>query len=270
MSAIAVREDLSTRTALSKSALTVADLCAHKAWHEIHHRRAIIPNPDMTFGSAVDAAVEQLLMASRAGLPRETVRPLEAAAEIIERNGIEIPMPEVEAAITAFERDILPAHDWTHCGLQVHLSTVMEGWGEVDGHPDIVLASGAIWDVKTSRRKKDTARTVELGFYALVREATTGEPVPEVGYLAWIRNVRPYWQTIATPVTDDLRAWTRERVDAYVRAKRADALLNRAATEPTNWTFPGGPRSGGLCRICQYSPIYGGPCRIAVMEGDDD
>ena len=270
MSAIVVRENLDVRTALSKSALTVADLCAHKAWHEIRHRRPFIPNPDMTFGSAVDAAVEQLLTASRAGLPRETARPLEAAAEVVERDGIEIPMPEVEVAVAAFERDIMPAHDWTLCGLQIHLSTVIEAWGEVDGHPDIVLASGAVWDVKTTKRLKDTARTVELGFYALLQEAISRKPVPEVGYLAWIRNKSPYWQTISTPVTDDLRAWTRERVDAYVRAKRADALLNRTATDPTNWTFPGGPRSGGLCRTCQYNPIYGGPCRIAVMEEDDD
>jgi hypothetical protein len=268
---LAVRDDLSQRTALSKSALTVADICGHKAWHELRHRRPMIPNPDMTFGSAVDAAVEQILKATRAGLPLAVAQPMEAAAEVVERNGVEIHLEEVEAAVAAFVRDILPAHDWAFVGLQVHLSTVMEGWGTVDGHPDIVLQSNAVWDVKTSKRSKETARTVELGFYALMLEASgTGAPVPEVGYLTWVRTKKPSWQTLSTPVTDEFRDWTRERVDAYVRAVRADALLNRGAGDPINWTFPSGPKNGNLCRTCQYNPTLGGPCRISVKGEDDD
>lgn len=270
MSAIAVREDLSQRTALSKSALAVADLCGQKAWQEIHHRRPFIPNPDVTFGSAVDAAIEQVLTVARAGLPPEAAQPMAAAAEIVARDGIEIHLEEMEVAVDAFRRDILPAHDWTLCGLQVHLSTVIDGWGDVDGHPDIVLHSGAVWDVKTSKRAKETARSVELGFYALVREAETGRSVPEVGYLTWVRARKPYWQTLSTPITDEFRDWTRERVDAYVRATRADALLNRAAAEPVNWTFPSGPKNGGLCRTCQYNPLFGGGCPMAVKGEDDD
>lgn len=269
MTALVVREDLDARTSLSKSALAVADICGNKAWLEIHHRRAFISNPDVAFGSAVDAAVEQVLMVARADLPPLLADPMAAAAVTVERNGIEIHLEEVEAAVDAFVRDILPAHDWTLCGLQVHLSTVMDGWGEVDGHPDIVLHSGAVWDVKTSKRSKETARSVELGFYALVSEAT-GKPVPEVGYLTWVRTKKPYWQTLSTPVTDDFRDWTRARVDAFVRAKRADELLNRNAQEPVNWTFPSGPKNGGLCRTCQYNPLMGGGCLMAVMEGSDD
>lgn len=270
-SALVARENLDARTSLSKSALAVADLCGQKAWLEIHHRRPFIRNPDVTFGSAVDAAVEQILKVARAGLPPETAQPMAAAAEVIERDGIEIHLEEVETAVATFVRDILPAHDWTLCGLQVRLSTVMDGWGEVDGHPDIVLHSGAVWDIKTSKRSKETARSLELGFYALVREAETGEPVPEVGYLTWVRLRKPYWQTLSTPVTDDFRAWTRERADAFVRAKRADELLNRAAAEPVNWTFPSGPKNGSLCRTCQYNPAFDGACRMAVTEeGDSD
>jgi hypothetical protein len=266
MTALAVREDLNQRTALSKSALNVADLCGMKAWLEIHHRRPLILVPDLVFGSAVDAAVEQVLKATAAGIPLGAARPMEAAAEIVERDGIEIHMEEVEAAIVDFVRDILPAHDWTECVLQAHLNVVMDGWGECDGHPDIVLRSDACWDVKTSKRAKETARTVELGLYALMIEATTGRPVPEIGYLTRVRTKTPTWQTLSTPVTDEFRDWTRERVDAFVRAKRADVLLNRNAVEPVNWTFPSGPKNGGLCRTCQYNPMFGGACRMAVRD----
>ena len=62
----AIREDLSQRTWLSKSQLNTADMCGQKAWLEIHHRRPFIPTEQTTFGSAVDAAVEQdLAHASR-------------------------------------------------------------------------------------------------------------------------------------------------------------------------------------------------------------
>jgi len=266
VNALAVRDDLATRTLLSKSALNVADICGNKAWMEIHHRRPFIGNPDVTFGSAVDAAVEQVLKAIAAGIPLGAAQPMEAAAEIVERDGISIHMEEVEAAITDFVRDILPAHDWTDCILQAHLNVVMDGWGECDGHPDIVLRSDACWDLKTSKRARGTARTVELGLYALMIEATTGRPVPEVGYLTRVRTKTPSWQTLSTPVTDEFRDWTREHVDGFVRARRADELLNRNAPEPINWTFPSGPKNSGLCRTCQYNPMFGGTCRMAVRD----
>ena len=267
MSATAVvRPDLSTRTALSKSALAVAELCGQKAWFEIHDRRPLIPNPDIAFGSAVDAGVENLLTAARAGTT-EAARPMDAAAIALERDGIEVNMDEVETAIVRFGTDVLPKYDWSLCRTQAHLNEELEDWGEVDGHPDIILADRAVYDVKTGKRAKETARSVELGLYALLVEAETGQPVPRVGYFAWVRLVKPYWQVIESDVSEEFRAWTTERVSAYVRAKRADELLNRRASVPVNWTFPSGPKNANLCLGCQYSPIMGGPCRMAPLEG---
>ena len=59
----AIRDDLSQRTALSKSQLAVADICGQKAWLEIHHRRPFIPDEKVTFGAAVDATVESVIRA---------------------------------------------------------------------------------------------------------------------------------------------------------------------------------------------------------------
>ncbi len=262
----AVREDLSQRTALSKSQLAVADICGQKAWLEIHHRRPFIPDEKTTFGSAVDAGVEAILKAARAGTDATPAAIQAAFLFAVERNGVDVSEDDVEDATTAFIRDVLPKHDWAGVTLQRHLNAEIEPWGEVDGHPDI-LFPGAVWDVKTSGRMKDTARTVELGLYALLAEAE-GHPVAEVGYFCWVRTKKPYWQTISTPITAEFLAWTRERVDAYVRARNADELLNRNNAVPVNWTFPSGPKNGGLCKGCQYNPTMGGDCRMAVTEGE--
>jgi len=260
-----VRDDLSQRTALSKSQLTVMDMCGQKAWLEIHHRRPFIPDERTTFGSAVDATVEQVIRRRDKEFGTDHADALtNAAREAIERNGVEVDLGLVSDAAEGFERDILPKHDWTGVELQRHLNAEIPGWGEVDGHPDILLP-GAVWDVKTSARMKDTARTVELGLYALLAEAE-GHPVAEVGYFCWVRTKKPYWQTISTPITPEFLDWTRERVDAYVRARNADVLLNGNAPEPVNWTFPSGPKNGGICRTCQYNPTLGGDCRMAVTE----
>ena len=261
-----IRDDLSQRTALSKSQLAVADICGQKAWLEIHHRRPFIPDEKVTFGAAVDAMVEQILKAARAGTDatEDAIESAFHAAE--ERNGVEVNETDATDAAHAFIRDVLPKHDWTGVTLQRRLNAEIEPWGEVDGHPDILLP-GAVWDVKTSGRMKDTARTVELGLYAILAEAE-GHPVAEVGYFCWVRTKKPYWQTISTPITPEFLAWTRERVDAYVRARNADVLLNRNATEPVNWTFPSGPKNGSLCNTCQYNPTNGGDCRMAVTDGE--
>jgi hypothetical protein len=265
----AIREDLSQRTWLSKSQLTAADICGQKAWLEIHHRRPFIPDEKTTFGSAVDAAVEAIIKDARAGRVPSQDALMSAARGAMERNGIDVDLDQVDDAAHAFIRDILPAHDWGGAELQRRLHVDIPGWGEVDGHPDILLP-GAVWDVKTSARMKDTARTVELGLYALLAALETGLPVAEVGYFCWVRTKKPYWQTISTPVTADFRAWTRERVDAYVRARNADVLLNKGVGEPVNWSFPGGPRNGSICKGCQYSPALGGDCRMAVLEETND
>jgi hypothetical protein len=262
----AVRDDLSQRTALSKSQLAVADICGQKAWLEIHHRRPFIPDEKTTFGSAVDAGVEAVLKAARAGSVVSSLAIESESRAAIERNGVEVDFDLVEDAIAAFIRDVQPKYDWSGVTLQRHLNAEIEPWGEVDGHPDVLLPGG-VYDVKTSGRMKDTARTVELGLYALLAEAE-GHPVAEVGYFCWVRTRKPYWQIISTPITPEFIAWTRERVDAYVRARNADVLLNRNAPEPVNWTFPSGPKNAGLCKGCQYNPMNGGDCRMAVTDGE--
>ena len=83
MTALVTRPDLSARTILSKSALTVADLCGSKAWFDIHDRRPLIPAENITFGSAVDAGVEQILTMRRAGMAIDERRSIAAAAEVI-------------------------------------------------------------------------------------------------------------------------------------------------------------------------------------------
>ena len=262
----AIRDDLSQRTALSKSQLAVADICGQKAWLEIHHRRPFIPDEKVTFGAAVDATVESVIRAHQVTgeYPEDQIE--SAARFAMERNGVDVDMEAVFDATDAFIRDVLPKHDWTGVTLQRRLNAEIEPWGEVDGHPDILLP-GAVWDVKTSARMKDTARTVELGLYAILAEAE-GHPVAEVGYFCWVRTKKPYWQTISTPITPEFLAWTRERVDAYVRARNADVLLNRNAAEPVNWTFPSGPKNGSLCNGCHYNPTNGGDCRMAVTDGE--
>ena len=265
---VSVRPNLDARTDLSKSALTTAEMCGQKAWLEIHHRAPFIKNPDVTFGSCVDAGVELAITYARAGQEPQIERMLEAAAQVSERDEIEVHFEEVELALGRFLTDVLPSRDWSHARLQEHLHVPLFDWGEVDGHPDIILP-GEVDDVKTSKRSKETARTVELGLYALMVEEETGEPVAQVGYITWVRRVRtPGWEWTVACVTDELREWTRERVSAYVRAKRADELLNRRGGEPVNWTFPSGPRNGGLCRTCQYNPQFAPPvpCRMAVTE----
>jgi hypothetical protein len=260
------RPDLSHRTGLSKSTLTDFDMCAQRGWLSLHHPMPWVPNPDMTFGSCVDAGVESLIVQARAGEPLDFGRALATAAEAQQRDGGDVDQDEVEVAVRAFP---IEEHDWAYCRTQPHIHVPLFDFGEIDGHPDIVLRTNAVWDVKTSKRQKDTARSLELGTYALMIEEETGEPVPEVGYICWVRLRRPYWQTISTPVTDDFREWTRERIGAYVRAVRADEVLNRGR-DPINWSFPGGPKNSGLCRGCRYNPLIGGACRMAVQEGEQE
>jgi CRISPR/Cas system-associated exonuclease Cas4 (RecB family) len=261
------REDLSQRTTLSKSALNTFDMCGQKAWFEIHHRAPFIGNPDVTFGSCVDAGTELAIRYARAGQPPELERMTEAAREVTERDQIEVRPEEVELALSRFNSDVLPAWDWSLAKTQEHLHVPLFDWGEVDGHPDILLPD-TVLDVKTSKRSKDTARTVELGLYALMAKEATGKDITRVGYITWVRRAKPAWETLLTEVTPDFLEWTCERVSAYVRAKNADELLNRRASSPVNWTFPSGPKNAGLCRTCQYNPSFEPPvpCRMAPCE----
>lgn len=273
---IVVREDLSQRRGLSKSAVTRFDMCGQKAWQAKHYPRPFIPKPKVTFGSCVDAAVEILITCARAGIPLDFDRAIQASLEVQDRDGVEVDQDEAEQAIRRYAEDILPTRDFTLCRTQAHVRVPLEDWGEVDGHPDLILATNEVDDVKTAARPKQTAITVELGLYGLMVEEETGRPVPTVGYHCWVRSKKPYWQDITAPFDDEFRRWTRERVGAYVRADRADDVLNAARAkrglEPENYSFPSFALNASICLDCEFNPLFGGACRMApahLEEGTD-
>lgn len=272
MTALAVRPDLSQRKGLSKSVLSVFDLCATKGWYELHDRRPLIPGEKITFGRALDGAIEQILTAQRAGVSQEEARPLLAAEEVMAADGVEIDLEEVARACGAFTKNVLPTYDFRLCGLQVHLHEDIEGIGEVDGHPDVRLADGSVYDVKSSSKAKAADAVLgsfELGLYALLSEAETGKPCPRVGYWTWCRTAKPSWQVLSSPVTDEMRRRTKAVALAYLRAKAADDLLNRGDRMPLNFSMSSGPKFAGLCRDCQYNPMNGGGCELAVQGATD-
>jgi hypothetical protein len=263
---LVVRDDLSSRTALSKSALTGFDICGHKAWHDIHHRLPLIPDEKITFGSAVDAGVEAAIAYLRMGQPIDPAACYAAAAEIVTRDKVDLVFGGIERAIEDFLVQVAPGFDFAYARLQEHIAGESPDLGPFDGHPDVWLADGRIFDVKTAKRAKPETPSLELGFYALIGQEYSGKPVPSVGYWTWVRVARPYWQRLEFPVTDELLRWTVEKAAAYVRAKRADELLNKNAAEPVNWTFPSGPSFPTACASCQYVGI----CAIARKEVSDD
>jgi CRISPR/Cas system-associated exonuclease Cas4 (RecB family) len=275
-----VRPDLSERTGLSKSLFTSFEWCQQASWFSKWARLPFVPNPAMTFGSAVDAGVEAIITYLRMGQEPDMDRAMAAAEEGRARNEVEIDMAEVRVALEAFfhgeagrkEPPVAEQWDWAYARLQAHVHVTLDGIGEIDGHPDIILPHVGVLDIKTSTRSKETAKTVELGTYALMVEEETGEEIPEVGYLTYVRLVKPVWQTVVVCVDDDFREWTRQRWGGFVRANNADDLLNRRRTEldlpPENYSFPGGPVNGKRCRTCQYNPSVGagGRCQMAVTE----
>jgi CRISPR/Cas system-associated exonuclease Cas4 (RecB family) len=260
---LVVRDDLSRRNVLSKSALTEFDMCQASAWHSIHHRLPIIPNERMTFGSAVDAAVEQIVVMLRSGNPVELNRVMAAVDEVIAREDTGVDRDEVERAAEMFVPQVAVNYDWAFCRTQPSIDITLPDLGDINTHPDLVLRGNVVRDVKTGKQAKPDEPTLELGFYGLCVEAETNEPVPTVGYFTWVRVARPYWQVREFAFTDELRRWTRERAGGYVRAKKADEVLNRKTPEPRNYSFPGGPKFPSLCDDCQYNPANGGPCVMA-------
>lgn len=267
--ATVLRPDLSQRTALSKSAINAFELCQTKAWFEVHDRRPFAPNEKVSFGSAVDAAVEKVIEDIRDGRTIDEARAMVAAEEIVERDEAGVDLRAVESAVTKFVVSVAPEFDFSDVALQAHLNVELDGLGECDGHPDIILASNAAWDVKTGA-PKDTAITPELGFYGLLIEATTGRTVPEVGYAFYNRKLQtPKWGLVRASFTDEYRAWAYERAAAFVRARGADKWMNdvaRPGRDPINYSFTGGPKFDGLCTDCVYAPANGGPCPMARRE----
>ena len=269
MTALAVlRPDLSTRTALSKSSLVGFELCMSKSWFEIHARRPMLPNEKVSFGSALDAATEALIIGMREGWTPERAHEAagDAVAFVQERDGIELPIDELTRALTGFSDGVMPQFDWTGAATQPDLWATIEGIGEVNGHPDIVLADNAVWDVKSSSRAK-AMPSLELGLYALLLEASHGEPVHEVGYLTWVRAGKGRWEIQRQTMTDELRRWTWESMRRFSAVKALDAQLNADAETPTNVAFAGGPKFPGLCSDCQYNPANGGPCSLVFQGG---
>lgn len=263
---LVVRDDLSQRTVLSKSALTQFDMCQTAAWYDLHDRKPLIPNERITFGSAVDAAVEQIAKSLRDTGTADIGAAIAAATEVIERDEVEVNLDDVERAAERFVLEVAGHRDWDGVATQPNVIVNLPDLGEISTHPDLVYGDNTIDDVKTSKRAKAEEPTLELGFYAIAMEAFTGLPVERVGYLTWVRVSRPYWQRVEFPVTDELRRWTRERAGAYVRAKKADELLNRKAEYPRNFSFPGGPAFRSMCEGCQYAPANGGECASAFRE----
>lgn len=250
MTLAVVRPDLSQRTALSKSAVVGWDLCPTKAGYEITDRKPLIPNEKISFGSALDAACEVLITGHQQGWDEALarLRAHEVVTTVSERDGIELPGDEITRAITGFQAEVMPRFRWMAAELQAEVNAVIPGLGEVNGHPDIILP-GAVWDVKSSRYKKDLP-SVELGLYAILLEEARGIEVTEAGYLTWVRSGRGRWEIQPWRITSEVRRWTWARVNQYVQAKEAGL-------------FVGPPKFPKLCEDCPYAPANGGECAIA-------
>ena len=277
MTALVVREDLSHRTELSKSQLVGAEMCQTKSWLEIHDRRPFPVIEKVIFGSAIDAGTEQIVWHAARGQDAGS-KPLQAAMEVAARDGIDLDWDEINAALAGFRTDVLPKFDWTDAVVQPTVRAEIAGLGPCSGHPDIILADGTVLDVKAAARPKEPFG-IELGFYTLLCEAPTraladavvleGEPkwrVPRVGYLAWVRLKKPYWQIAVMDTTAELRRYAMARALAVARARDLDAHVNKGEGTPINYTLTGGPKGNGLCETCQYHPANGGPCELAQRE----
>jgi hypothetical protein len=274
-----VREDLfrrDPRERISKSFVSQADICGQKAWLSIHHPMPWTAPEKVTFGSAVDAGVEVIVKALAKGEPADTTLADEAWEVALRRVATEENQPDVDEVRSALHRfcdwSVVGEVIWDDAVTQPHLRLELPGIGEVDAHPDLLLADGidgqsidTIIDIKTAARPKpaNAAATsyTELGLYALLVKADSGEAPANVGYWTYVRSKLPYWQEVLAPVTDHLLTVARNRVAAVARAIEADAILNDGVTEPRNSVFTNGPKYG--CSDCQFHPAVGGPCDIA-------
>ena len=266
-----VRPDLSGPRGLSKTELGTFDICNHKSWFQLHFPQPWEPNERMSFGSALDAGVEVMVRSLASAKSPDIDDATDHAQVVIDRDGQPVDIDEVHHALARFPVDVAPRFNWTHAVTQPTLRAEIRGLGASEGHPDIGLPDG-ILDVKgtTGKRAKEPD-SLELGFYVLLSEAA-GIPVDWVGYLEWRRGapngslVTGVWRTPTMRVTDEFRRWTHERASAYVRAKRADRILNEGMDEPMNFSFPNGPLYPWFCTDCPFNPAVGGPCAIARRE----
>lgn len=266
VTAIVVREDLSKRDPrerISKSFVQQVGNCGEKAWRSIHDPRPWVAPEKVTFGSAVDAGVEVIVKALAKG---ETPDLVTAHHEAMLRVDGETNRPddgEVQTALRKFaDWSVVGEVHWPGAVTQPHIRLELDGIGEVDAHPDLLLPQGfeddrigTIVDIKTGKAAKpaNAAATsyTELGLYALL-VAETGETPMSVAYWTYVRSKLPYWQEVAAPVTPHMLRVARHRVAAVARAIEADALLNDGVAVPTNSVFTAPPRFG--CGDCQYQP----------------
>ncbi len=249
---IVERPDLSRRTALSKSEISTGTWCELQGYYSRTDPKPWNPSPEMTFGSSLDAAVEIAVTALRAGMAVPVERCLAAAAEVAQRDDQPVDLDEIEDAVHQFIVAIAPNYDWSIAMTQHAVTVVIDGLGECNGHPDLILGP-LIKDVKSAGRAKnadDIYFGSELGFYALLRMRETGEVVTHVGYLTWLRLKKPMWQDLTVEVTDDLlaEAMTRARRQLHLR-KLADTVAAKGA-DPT--LFFDGPRFDKKCLECAW------------------
>lgn len=281
-------EELSTRdprVMLSKSFLTSADLCGQRVWLDLYDPKPFPVVEKIVFGKAVDAAVQQAVLMQNAGISpladlELTLAPAVAAVESERERAFEkglddsgaraVDFGEVRLAIQTFVRDALSMFDWQYAALQHHIRVPLGDAGLVDCHPDVITRDNAIVDIKTASRAKPASAAaesyLELGLYAIAREAERGEPVPWVAYLTYVRP-KQQWQLVPAPVTQRMRDVALERAAGMKRALLADALLNSPdrladGAVPENSTFINGPKFSGLCTDCAHRPGVG-KCRIA-------
>lgn len=267
MTALVVREDLSRRDPrrfISKSFVQQVGNCGQRAWFQIHDPRPWVAPEKVTFGSAVDAGVEVIVKAlARGADPDLTVAHHEAMLRV---DG-EVNRPddgEVMAALLLFTQwSVVQEVHWPGAVTQPHIRTELEGIGEVDAHPDLLLSQGyedpeigTIVDIKTAKAAKpaNAAATsyTELGLYALLVSVTVPPRLRSVAYWTYVRTKKPWWQEVVAPVTDHLLTVARHRVAAVARAIEADALLNDGVAVPSNSVFTAPPKYG--CGDCQWQP----------------
>jgi hypothetical protein len=251
--ALVERPDLSRRTALSKSEIGTGTWCELQGHYSRTDPRPWTVTEDMTFGSSLDAAVELAVKALRSDQPIPIERCLAAATEVSLRDDNPVNLDEIEIAIEQFGVVVAPHFDWSTALTQHTIRVPIDGLGECEGHPDLILAD-TILDVKAAGRAKsetDIYFGSELGFYALLRMRETGDPVTRVGYLTWIRTKKPMWQVLVVPVTDDLlaEAMTRARRQIHLR-KLSDTVAAKGA-DPT--LYFAGPKFESKCVSCSWS-----------------
>ena len=272
MSAV-VRDDLSRRDPrerISKSFVRKAEGCGMSAWLSIHDPRPWRPPEKVSFGSAVDAGVELLIAYLRSDQPPDIDRAHAGAMERVKDDPNPPEPAEVREALRLWLAwDVVAETDFAYAVTQPHIRLELQGIGEVDAHPDLILKDAGgyehIIDVKTAKAAKpaNAAATsyTELGFYALLREAETGGEVATVAYWTFVRSKKPYWQRVWAPVSPHMILVASHRVSAVARALEADALLNEGAAHPTNSVFVAPPRYG--CGDCEHHPAVGGSCTWA-------